>query len=515
MPDMISPVGLGSKPPDLGQGIGLLSNIIGLQQQKQNLQTGAYTQQTAQAGATVAQQNAKENQALAQLLQDPTQVVDESGNPKQDALQKILAVAPTTGAQKAQQFFEAANEKVTFNQSLNNLSDSRRKSVGETMVGVASNHGGREDYLDALDQAVAANPGLSRAALTISANLPTKPHLTGDPATDANMQQQYQLKLDQYGAQMGRSVAASNAGILAPNIGTYQTKEGIQGFNTNPMAAGGIGTAGQPMGNQGITPGTVQLPGGNVGVIGPSGTVQPAGGAATTAPTASTGKLAPLKQPAPNDPKAVWDNYNAQVQGASQLLTSARTAANDPMNGVQPTRFRNQAIMDLIPHADTGPGLRLLNTLASRLPGSTGDAYQDLEHYTAQNSAALAQKMGVPNTNLGAETAAAAAGNVERNPGALAEITRTNDALNTAFDLYNRGLQKVSNNGSDPSRVAAYQQAFGQNLDVNAVRWADAHRRGDTDEIAALTKKLGPQGVAAAQQKLRVLGALAGTGDLP
>src|ERR1700677_758340 len=121
------------------------------------------------------------------------------------------------------------------------------------------------------------------------------------------------------------------------------------------------------------------------------------------------------------------------------------------MNGVQATRFRNQQILDLIPHASTGTGLKILNTVASRLPGATGDAYQDLEHYTAQNSAALAATMGVPKTNMGAETAAAAAGNVERNPGALKEIIKTNDALNTAFDLFNRGLAKVSNNGSDPS----------------------------------------------------------------
>jgi hypothetical protein len=158
--------------------------------------------------------------------------------------------------------------------------------------------------------------------------------------------------------------------------------------------------------------------------------------------------------------------------------------------------------------------MRLLNVMASRIPGASGDAYQDLEHYTAQNSAALAAKMGVPNTNLGAETAAAAAGNVERNPGALAEITRTNDALNTAFDLFNRGLQKVSNNGSDPSRVNAYQQAFGSNLDVNAIRWADAHRRGDTAEITRL-QKLPGFNVQQAQQKLRTLKSLSDNGDLP
>jgi hypothetical protein len=123
--------------------------------------------------------------------------------------------------------------------------------------------------------------------------------------------------------------------------------------------------------------------------------------------------------------------------------------------------------------------------------------------------------MGLPSTNLGAETSAAAAGSVEKNPKALAEITKTNDALNDAFDLYNRGLQKLTNNGSDLSKVNAYKQAFGQNLDVNAVRWAGAHRRGDQDEIDELDKKLGKDGVAQVKQKLKTLKSLSDTGDLP
>jgi hypothetical protein len=229
----------------------------------------------------------------------------------------------------------------------------------------------------------------------------------------------------------------------------------------------------------------------------------------------SPGKLPPMQRPGVNAPAADQANYNTRVQQLGQEYQAVSTAANDPMNGVQATRFRNQQILDLVPHATTGPGTRMLNTIASRLPGSTGDAYQDLEHYLSQNSAAMAKSMGVPGTNLGAETAAAAAGNVERNPGALREITRTNDALNTAMDLYNRGFAKVTNNGSDMSRAASYKQAFGQNLDINAIRWANAHRRNDQDEIADLTQKLGPQGVKAAQQKLRVLSSLGANGDLP
>jgi hypothetical protein len=127
----------------------------------------------------------------------------------------------------------------------------------------------------------------------------------------------------------------------------------------------------------------------------------------------------------------------------------------------------------------------------------------------------MASKMGVPNTNLGAETAAAAAGNTSQNPGAVKEITKVNDALNTAFGMYNQGLAKVSANGADPSKVPAYRQAFGQNFDVNAMRFDDALRRGDKGEIDSLKAKLGPAGLKALGAKRAILHSLAETGDLP
>jgi len=80
--------------------IGLRSGMIGLQQQ-QNLQTGKYTQQRAQAGAQQAQQENSELQSLAQFTksaaQDPSyQNADGSANVtkyQQDAMK----VAPTYG----------------------------------------------------------------------------------------------------------------------------------------------------------------------------------------------------------------------------------------------------------------------------------------------------------------------------------------------------------------------------------------------------------------------------------
>jgi hypothetical protein len=64
------------------------------------------------------------------------------------------------------------------------------------------------------------------------------------------------------------------------------------------------------------------------------------------------------------------------------------------------------------------------------------------------------------------------------------------------------------------SRVNSFQQAFGSNMDVNAIRWADANRRGDKEEISALRAK-GSQQVQQWVQKLKTLKSLSDSGDLP
>lgn len=512
MPEMI-PVGNTVTPPSPQQGLGMLSSLYGLQQQKLAIQTGQAGLQTAQATAQQAGQQNQELQALAAFTKnaanDPAYLNDDGTPNVQKYQQGAMSVAPTYG----QAYI--GNATANFTGAVNNrsallkLSNAQRQTAGGYLAAEAANTDANAESFKAMTQKmrdVSSDPGYQSAVDSLLMHAPNTMTMPTAQASNA---------LRSFARQVAVQTGAPGAALSAPATSDYTTPGGAIGQRqTNVMSPMGTGPVGHEV-PQGIAPAIGATGGGQPAAISSAG-VRPLPVVAGASPTPSpANRLQPLQQPAPNAPAAQWQNYNAQIKASSDLLTGARNAANDPMNGVQATRFRNQQIMDLIPHAETGPGLKLLNTLASRLPGSTGDAYQDLEHYTAQNSAALAQKMGVPNTNLGAETAAAAAGNAERNPGALAEITKTNDALNTAFDLFNRGLSKVSNNGSDPSRVNAYQQAFGQNLDINAIRWADAHRRGDTQELDHLNEQLGPSGIAAAQQKLKTLKALSDTGDLP
>ena len=117
-----------------------LSNVLGIRQKMQDLQTGQYQQRSAQSKATIDTQNAKEIQSGAQLLQDPVGngIIDSKGNPTQDGQRIIMQAMPTTGANHYSDIVNAAKTKVEFNRSVNNLSSDVRNEVGQVATGAAS-----------------------------------------------------------------------------------------------------------------------------------------------------------------------------------------------------------------------------------------------------------------------------------------------------------------------------------------------------------------------------------------
>jgi hypothetical protein len=313
---------------------------------------------------------------------------------------------------------------------------------------------------------------------------------------------------------LGAPAIAGAGGIGAPTAPIVDTVGQLQPTVQQPALAGGqIKLAGPPIAKT-TAPAVTQLPSGSLAAVGGQYGV-PAG--AAPAP-AQQSKLPPIQRPAPNAPTSDQQRYTATMEAGRQHYSDVSAAANDLQNGVGPTRYRNDQIQDILnskTFSPTGPGAAQLNWISSKIPGQSGDAFQKIGHYLAQNSAAIAQKMGVPGTNMGAEQAAAASGSTSQNKGALLEITKVNDAMNTALDMYNRGLAKVSSNGADPSKVAAYRQAFGQNFDMNVLRYDDALRRNDKPEIDRIVKDEGPAGMKGMAQSRKVLHSLADTGDLP
>lgn len=525
MADVNAQVALGINSPDPNQGLTTLSKIMSLGQQGLAIRGQQSQNQSLAAKATVDTQNAKEYQAGAQLLSDPVGngLIDADGNPTKDAQKIVMQAMPNTGSEHFQGIITGAKSKIEFNRSVNNLTGDLRNEIAGVMSGAAADPNATKDDAQAqLNAYVESKKGtpvyddVKRIAATtqkIDDHVQQKQDDTGQiipPGKDAWRASRLTLGRTVLGA----PAVVGSGGIAAPQATTVQTTGGTQGAVQAPALQGGeLQTAGPVIA---APPTVIASPGGPIEKVAPgAGSMTPipeTGGPKTNAPAA--GKLQPLPRPGNNAPAADIANYNARIKQAGDEQQAVSNAANDPQNGVQVSRYRNGQILDLTKVAPTGPGKEIWNHIASQFPGQGADAFQKIGHYLAQNSAAMAGKMGVPNTNMGQETAAAAAGNPAQNPEAIKEITKVNDALNTGFDLYNRGLAKVTNNGSDLSRVPAYKQAFGSSLDVNALRWADAHRRNDIDEINTLTKK-GPQAIAEWQKKLATLKSLATMGDLP
>lgn len=518
----------------VGHGLDSFSKVLGIKRAQQELETGQYVQQQQKAAAAVSGQEVAEMRNAIPLFQDPEAagIIKKGENgeytPTENAYSIIKRAMPMYGDKHYGEMLQAMTHKLDYKSAYGKLTGEQQGIVSSAITGAITDPDATLVSVDNTRQALKdrfkGTPNesdINRLADLYVEGI-KKVQTDNDPAMGGGVKPKDGKLSDK-----ARAVAMSYSrgllpaeqttgpqGLLTPQNAPQDLGGHIQPAVQNPaVMGGGVTPVGAPM-NRVIPAGMEVGPNGQlVRVATGGGSITPVNG--VTPPPAASGpapKLQPLPRPNINAPRADQEAYQHRIQIANDHVSQVSTAVNDPQNGVQPTRWRNQQILNLIPHADTGPGRDMLNKVASAIPGSSGDAYQDLEHYLAQNSAAIAKAMGVPGTNLGAETAAAASGNVHRNPGALAEITKANDALNTGLDLYNRGLQKI---GNDPARVPSYQQAFGQNMDVDALRWADAHRRKDTDEINALKQKLGPKGIQKVQQHLRVLKSLSESGDLP
>jgi hypothetical protein len=523
MADYNPAVSLGINPPDPQGGLNTLSNIMKLGQQGLAIRGAQSENITKASQATIAQQTAKENQNLAGLMSDPIKngIVDQDGNPTPDAQKIVMQAAPTTGSEHYENIVKAATTKVNYNSAINNLRTSDRAELAQAAGGVAARAQSPDEINDALDQVVASKAGTPEEGnyKTIASTMKQAINHLAKKTSGNNPPPAGQEPWRVGAANMAASILPASAsagpsGLTTPTAGVQNLGGTNQPIVQAPALAGGAVTQ-VPGATTNTTPPAIMTgPNQQILRVPGAGPASPVDVKAPPQSPAPPGKLQTLQRPGPNAPAADQANYNARIKQAGDEQQAVSNAANDPQNGVQVSRYRNGQILDLTRVAPTGPGKEIWNHIASQFPGQGADAFQKIGHYLAQNSAAMAGKMGVPNTNMGQETAAAAAGNVSQNPEAIKEITKVNDALNTGFDLYNRGLGKVTDNGSDLSKVPAYKQAFGSNLDVNALRWADANRRNDREEIASLSKQ-GPKAIASWQQKLSTLKSLATTGDLP
>jgi hypothetical protein len=228
MPTM-TPVGQDIKPPDPHAGVGLMSSILGVRQQQQNLATGQINQNTAQADSQQAQQKNQELQAVGNL----TKQAYNSGRYKKDDgsfdnskfADDVAQVAPTYGQGVANDATSRAGEIFKNQQTIQNLDQSKRSIIGDAFASDAGNNNITQadfhNHLEDVRQQFPDDKNMSRLLTSIGGSI--DPNLSGP---------QLQSRLNQVAAMLKQqpSVAGqSNAAGQTINRGTFSGQLGPAG----------------------------------------------------------------------------------------------------------------------------------------------------------------------------------------------------------------------------------------------------------------------------------------------
>jgi hypothetical protein len=228
-----------------------LSGIMGIKQQQQALQTGQYNQATAQAESQQAQQKNAELQAVGNLTKNaynPRYSKPDGTFDNQAFADDVARVAPTYGQQIANDATSRAGELYKNQQTLFNLQTSKREQVANMLGGLAAdptiNHSKMIDAVENMREQYPDDKDLSRMLTSMASGMPN--------TSGAALQQGLRNA-----AVMANAPAAAQTN---PQIGTYQGASGIQAYQSNPQAVGGVQNVGKPLGPQGITPQVIQQP---------------------------------------------------------------------------------------------------------------------------------------------------------------------------------------------------------------------------------------------------------------
>jgi len=157
MPEMI-PVGNTISPPNPQQSLSNLSSLIGIRQQQQQLQTGQYLQQSAQAGAQQNQEMMTERQRLQSQIQsgafgDPNS--DDYANKVADWARGNL---PLIGNEVAQSALTTQSNKVSLRSSVADLQQKYRTGLGDVVSGFYGQNVPSSRINNAVDEYIRQNP---------------------------------------------------------------------------------------------------------------------------------------------------------------------------------------------------------------------------------------------------------------------------------------------------------------------------------------------------------------------
>jgi hypothetical protein len=388
-------------------------------------------------------------------------------------------VQPLIDQQKAQ----TQTAQTGAEDSASNLQAKYQRQVAQSMSALIKDpaviSGDPKGIADALDRMAEQDIAAGVPRLNVRAGMAHLYQMAAQDPKSVGPQLQTLLQSQQNAGQQAATIQPSGPMV---NNGQQQAQ-----INTNPFA-----------GPNGPVPGTVvqNLPPVGAQVFNPT----------TNAPA----MVGPGGGMGPQTGPALGQVENTQ---ANQEETKNIRAAGDQAP-VQ--RNINQAILKLSRDTTTGPGSpKWQNALAAVSLGNYGDNYQELGKYLEKNAISNMTAMGGAPSNARLEAASAANGSQQYNPNALQEVTKFNDATNTAIEKFRQGVDKaVGLRNEDINALPEFKSAWAKNLDPNIFRAENAVRDGDTLELQRLKTELGPAGLKKLAEKRKALETLTNTGKL-
>jgi hypothetical protein len=411
------------------QGINSYSGILQLQQQQQQLQTGQYAQQSAQANATQDQQKSKELQAAQSLVKngvDSGRYTKSDGTlDRQSMADDITKVAPTYGQDVAGKLLSQANEVVANRKAVQDLTVAQKKEMGDTMSSLAADPTvDNTKVVDAIEQLRQAHPNDAQYSRLLTSQAMHLPQ-TGDPKV-----------LQDY---LGRW-SAGMTGTSQVSPGTVATPGGTQGITQNRFT-GAVSPAGAP----------VAAP--------PHQTTNAAGQIVNVTPAGAV-SAAPTQTPTANPTTAQATVQNTQAAGVAARVQQAQAAANSTAQA-QDALTRARTILDSPNAPNTGALVdwkrTVRNTLsAAGIDTQGADDTNSLIKNLARYEASRATQAGLGGTDAARELAHNGSPNVSIDNAALKGIVTQSLATEKALSAY-AGVQGKTN---DPSALTKNETDF-------------------------------------------------------
>lgn len=460
----VTPVATQIKPPQPMSLADIMNIARGAQayQQAQQINPLAVQQQQAatqeaQARASVQSRSAEEQTALAPILKDLPNHLDEDGNIDWNyAIPKILDAAPTTGDKYIANLTIAAKGATEAKKAVIGLNQDQRTAVSQQFQGIdPANPGpGLQAISEWSDKNPWAKPIIQQALQYHIVPALTKDVQSPDPKNphaNFNQEQTHMIETVLNPAQRAETMKESGVPISFGSGGQVtstnpfaQTPVGqaipgteytqgnapayVAGYEGIPTARPGVGggiKGGQPQGNQ------------------PAGGTQPVvpqGVSAPRAPVAGGATLAPF-------PGETKENYAARQTDIYKKGDLAR-ADMDPNNAFSPSNMlrTNDLILNMLndPKLETGPIAQLMANKTANV--SLTPEQQTIAKYLEQRARQIASR-----SNQDQESVHTAMGSFGTNKDTLREILYRDKGVLNSNLLWSQGLLNRQGSPNTPN----------------------------------------------------------------